>query len=93
MWECGVAQVVWAGSRICLQKCARSQSDIVQLVEDLMDRLTAKELELFLVQRWIIWNQRNSIMHKGVIHDPNRLHKRAEDFLKEYRQALEHLSI
>ena len=87
MWECGAAQDVWAASRICLQKCARSQSDILRLVEDLMDRLTANELELFLVQCWIIWSQRNLVMHGGVIQDPNRLHKPAEDFLKEYRQV------
>lgn len=90
---------MWSGSRCLgyqqdlLYKCARSQGDILQLVEDLTDRLAADELELFLVQCWIIWNQRNLVMHGGVIQDPNRLHKRAGDFLKEYRQAQEHLPV
>ena len=44
-----------------------TQMDMLQLVEDLMDRLTMDEFELFLVQCWIIWNQRNSILHGGTI--------------------------
>ena len=39
LWECGVAQDVWAGSKVCLQKCMMNRGDILQLVEDLMDRL------------------------------------------------------
>ena len=44
-----------------------TQMDMLQLVEDLMDRLTMDEFELFLVKCWIIWNQRNSILHGGTI--------------------------
>ena len=62
-----MAQDLWAGYRVCLQECSMTQMDMLQLVEDLMDRQTMDEFELFLVQCWIIWNQRNSILHGGTI--------------------------
>ena len=40
LWECGVAQDVWASSNIGLQKQATSQVDMVQLLEDLLDRIS-----------------------------------------------------
>ncbi|XP_023873342.2 uncharacterized protein LOC111985933 [Quercus suber] len=67
--------------------------DILQLFEDLMGRVTEDEFELFLVQCWIIWNQRNSVLHGGTVQDPSRLNKHVEDFLKEYRDAQEQLAI
>ena len=52
LWECGVAQDVWAGSSIRLQKCIQGLEDVIQLFEDLLSRLSATEFELFLVQAW-----------------------------------------
>ena len=37
--------------------------DIISLWEELIARLDSKELELFLVQAWIIWNQGNAFIH------------------------------
>ena len=42
------------------------------------------ELELFLVQAWIIWNQRNIVIHGGKLKEPSWLNKRAVDYLDEY---------
>ena len=50
MWECGVSQDAWAGSRISLQKCPTLMSDMVKLFEWLADRLAEEDMELFLVQ-------------------------------------------
>jgi len=44
-----VAQDLWAGCKVCLQEYSMSQMDMLKLVEDLMDRLTVDEFELFLV--------------------------------------------
>ena len=41
-----------------------------QLFEYLLDRLSMAELELFLVQAWIIWNQRNIVIHGGKLKEP-----------------------
>ena len=42
-----------------------------QLFEYLLDRLSMAELELFLVQAWIIWNQRNIVIHGGKLKEPS----------------------
>ena len=65
IWECGVAQDVWAGYVIRLQKCTTDFPDIVALFEYVLDRFSIAEMEVFLVQAWFIWNQRNAIIHGG----------------------------
>lgn len=75
LWECGVAQDVWASSKIGLQKRVRSQGNMLQLLEDLLDKLSGEELELFLVQCWIIWNQRNTVLHGGSLQDSHQLNR------------------
>ena len=59
----------------------------------LLNRLTKSEFELFLVQAWFIWNQRNTVLHGGSFEDPGWLNKRAFDFLKEFQQTQMQLSI
>lgn len=71
LWDSGVAQDVWAGSSIRLQKRSHGQADMFQLFEYLLDRLSIAKLELFLVQAWIIWNQRNIVIHGGKLKEPS----------------------
>ena len=87
LWECGLAQNVWAGCTRCLQKGRIGHVDMLHLVEEMQGRLSKEELELFWVQSWLIWNQRNTLMHGGVIQDPGRLNQRARDYLEEFRMA------
>ena len=93
LWECGLAQDVWAGCIRCLQKSRIGHVDMLNLVEDMHGKLTNEELELFWVQSWLIWNERNTLMHGGVIQDPGRLNQRARDYLEEFRMAQEQLGI
>ena len=87
LWECGVAQDVWAGSKLCMQKCTTFRTHFFTLVEDLMERLQVEDLEYFFVQCWVLWNQRNSVVHGGCIQDPSRLVQHAKDFIQEFRDA------
>ncbi|XP_030924761.1 uncharacterized protein LOC115951750 [Quercus lobata] len=84
---------VWAGSQVRLQKHTRDQGDTLQLFESLLERLPVTEFELFLVQAWLIWNQRNTIVYGGKLKDPNWLNKRAVEFLQEFQQAQDKLDI
>ena len=70
IWECVTAQDVWVGSSINLQKCSTNQCDIIQLFEFLFDKLFDVDFELFLVQSWLIWNQRNKVVHGRQMMDP-----------------------
>lgn len=56
LWDCVAAQDIWAGSIKIMQKISHGQADILQLMEYLMDRLALEDLELVLVQAWLIWN-------------------------------------
>ena len=47
LWQCGVAQDIWAGSIRKLQKSITEQPEFMQMVEGLTQKLTEKEQELF----------------------------------------------
>ena len=93
LWGCGVARDVWAGCQGRIQKRVGGQADFINLFEEMMDKLEVEELELFLVQCWVIWGQRKSVIQGGKIQDPSRLVKRAIDVLQEYRGTMELLAI
>ena len=57
---------------------------MLELMEYLLSRLSLQDMELFLVQAWIIWNQRNKLLHGGKFQDPNMLCRRAVEYLEEY---------
>ncbi|XP_075653331.1 uncharacterized protein LOC142623764 [Castanea sativa] len=44
-------------------------------------------MEVVLVQAWLIWNQRNRVVHGGKFHDPGWLNNRARVLLEEFRTA------
>ena len=87
IWGCGAAQDVWAGSLTVLQKNRTNHCDFLQLVESLANWLDATELELFFIQSWLIWNQRNVVVHGGHLKDPQWLNKRAVELLDEYKKS------
>ncbi|XP_075640327.1 uncharacterized protein LOC142612082 [Castanea sativa] len=93
IWECPAAQDVWAGSSIMMQKCATNFHDFMQLFEVLLNRLDAAGMEIFVVQAWTVWNQRNSMVHGGQMKHPCWLNKRAADYMEEYRIAQEQLVV
>jgi len=64
----------------------------MQLFESLLNRLAKPKIELFLVQAWIIWKQRNVVVHEGQLKDPGWLNKRVAEYLEEYKNAQENLA-
>ena len=65
---------------------------MLQLMEELMERLCPDELEQFLVQAWFIWNQQNAMIHGKQMQAPEVLIKQVQDFIKEFRRAISQLS-
>ena len=45
---------MWAGCQGRIQKRVGGQADFINLFEEMMDKLEVEELELFLVQCWVI---------------------------------------
>ncbi|KAL0009907.1 hypothetical protein SO802_005015 [Lithocarpus litseifolius] len=94
LWECGATQDVWAGySHRTLQKGLIDQGNVLQLFEILMHKLTEDVLEFFLVQSWLIWHQRNLVLHGGNLQEPSRLNAQASSFLAEYKEAQSQLAV
>ena len=52
-----------AGSLKILQKGGSGMVDMLQLMEYLMERVESHDMEVVLVQAWLIWNQRNRVVH------------------------------
>nr|XP_023921668.1 uncharacterized protein LOC112033124 [Quercus suber] len=67
--------------------------DMKQLMAKLLKCLTLDEMDLFWAQAWLIWNQRNCVVHSGKLKDPNNLNKRVEDFVAEFKQVQDHLAV
>ena len=84
---------VWAGSSLKLQKCSHGQADMLELMEYLLSRLSLQKMELFLIQAWLIWNQRNKLLHGRKIQDPNMLCRRAVEYLEEYQNSQGNLHV
>ncbi|XP_075649846.1 uncharacterized protein LOC142620348 [Castanea sativa] len=91
LWECDAAKNVWAGSSKILQKGVSGMANMIQLMEYLLDRVESQEMEVVLVQAWLIWNQRNRFVHGGKFHDLGWLNNCAREFLEEYRTAQEQM--
>nr|POE78826.1 hypothetical protein CFP56_59400 [Quercus suber] len=87
------AQDIWHGSVKALQKCGTRQPDFVALLEYLLDRMDKKEVELMLVQAWLIWNQRNRVVHKGKFLELGWLNKRDVELLEEFQQSQDILQV
>ena len=86
------------GSVLLLKMCGQESQSIcksAQLTNVILfsylnfsfDRLSDADFELFLVQSWLKWNQRNRVVHGGQMMDPRGLNKRALDYLDEYKKS------
>ncbi|XP_030969686.1 uncharacterized protein LOC115989964 [Quercus lobata] len=51
-------------------------------MEYLMEQLAWEDLELMVVQAWLIWTQRNRVIHGGKFHDPDQVQQPSQDSWK-----------
>lgn len=58
-----------------------------------MHRLTEEDFEFFMVQVWLIWNQRNLVRHGGISQEPSRLNARVGSLLREFKEAQMQLTL
>ena len=84
---------MWAGSAIRFQKFETEQVDFRQLVASLMPKLSLEKWDLFWVICYQIWLQRNMVLHGGAFQHPSRSHQRALDYLREFVDAQDYLSV
>ena len=58
-----------------------------------MLKLSEDDFELFLVQCWMIWNQRNSVLHESNLQEPAWLNARARNYIDENKGAQTQLEV
>ncbi|KAL4619577.1 hypothetical protein ACB092_06G089900 [Castanea dentata] len=71
--------------------CPICLADMIHLMEYLLDRVESQDMEIMLVQAWLIWNQRNRVVHGGKFHDSGWLNNCARELLEEYWTAQEQM--
>ena len=60
---------------------------MLHLIEEFMECLTLEEFELFWTQVWIVWNQRNNLLHGGKMKISSSLNKKAEEYIEDFKCA------
>ena len=62
LWECPLATNVWALVKGKLQKSSAVVQDFHSLARQMDDKLTGKEMEVWAMVAWSIWNARNRFL-------------------------------
>ena len=99
LWQCPLARNVWALVRGKLQKCGSSTRTFFYLAQTLMEKLSQKELEMWAMVAWSIWNARNRLYFEASQTSPHAILKSAETLLEDYQRltrsmlATEHLRV
>ena len=85
LWKCPFARNIWALCPRKIQKCPNDAYDFFLLFKTLVQRLFMKELEIWAVVSWGIWNARNRIYLERVQPHPKAILVGAVGFLQEYQ--------
>ncbi|XP_075640643.1 uncharacterized protein LOC142612431 [Castanea sativa] len=86
LWECPLARNVWALVRGKLQKSNSATVNFLMLARQMMERLDKKELEVWSITAWSIWNARNRAQLKQVQTHPTDIYRQAFELLEEYQR-------
>ena len=82
--ECPLARNVWAMVRGRLQKCNSEASNFYTLARQMEEKLPKKELEVWTIVSWAIWNARNRFHFEEKQSMPNDILHGAMTLLQEY---------
>ena len=84
LWECPLAQNVWALCRGGLQKCQNNLCDLFLLFRTLLDKLSKTDLERWAMTSCAIWNARNKFYFKKAQSHSKDILNGAISYLQEY---------
>lgn len=90
LWSCPMARNVWALVAGKLQKRS-SKADIYVLVRELMAVLSTKELEVWAIVSWPIWNARNRCLFDKKQIQPCEILRGAMTLLQDYQRLCQWL--
>lgn len=91
LWECPLAYV-WALVKGRLQKCGAVSQNFHLLDRQMEAKPTGKELELWAMVAWPIWNARNRLYFEATQFQPSDILREATTLLQDYQRLNRHLS-
>ena len=65
LWGCELIGLVWGNTKIKLLGLEIIPSDFIYLVWEIKNKRPELDWELFAVTAWSLWNNRNSVCHRG----------------------------
>ena len=86
LWECPLARNVWGMIPGQLQKCNSEATNYYILARQLEEKLTKKDLELWAMVLWSIWNTRNRFHFEKKQSTPSDILQGAKTLLQEYQR-------
>ena len=86
LWECPLAVNVWALVKGKLQKCTFAAPDFYSLARQMKGKLTVKELEVWAMVSWSIWNARNRFYFERKQSQPADILHGAMTLLQDYQR-------
>ena len=86
LWECPLARNVWSMIPGQLQKCNSEATNYYILARQLEEKLTKKDLELWAMVSWSIWNARNRFLFEKEQSTPSDILEGATTLLQEYQR-------
>ena len=88
LWECPFAQCTWSHVPGKIQKSNSIASCFHLLTRQMIGRLPKKELEVWAMISWSLWNARNKFHFEQVQIHPAGIHRGAMAFLEEYQRHM-----
>ena len=88
LWECPFAQCTWSHVPGKIQKSNSIASCFHLLTRQMIGRLPKKELEVWAIISWSLWNARNKFHFEQVQIHPAGIHRGAMAFLEEYQRHM-----
>jgi hypothetical protein len=73
LWECPSAKDVWAECPPRFQKCSYVAADFMSMMEYLLERCTAEEVQLGVIVARQIWHRRNQVVFGGKFTSPKEI--------------------
>ena len=70
LWECPLARNVWAMVREKLQKCNSEAPNFYTLARKMEEKLPKKDLEVWAIVSWSIWNAKHAQRYPEWSDDP-----------------------
>ena len=86
LWSCPMARNVWVLVVGKLQKRSSGAEDFYVLVRELIEVLSTKELEVWAVVSWSIWNARNKWLFDRKQTQPCDILRGAMNLLQDYQR-------